>query len=112
MCTTKGNKGIAELLKDNNLWLDDGDQGANRIEDVEGVFLLLAIQHHRFHITEALVLEYTGDQIGQYRRVGYFSVEGEAAGQKLSGFFFEPFRLAKHLYLDVNDDNEYTIDII
>ena len=112
MCATKGNNKIAEFLKHNDLWLDDGDQGANRMEDVEGLFLLLAVQDHRILETTALVLEYAGDQIGQYQRVGYVSVQGEEAGQKLNGFFFEPFRLAKHLYLDVNEDNEYTIDII
>ena len=115
MCTTKGNQEMAEFLKRNDLWLDDGDQGANRMEDVEWLFLLLAVRCGAFlqtQLTEALVLEYAGDQIGQYRRVGYFSVEEKEAGQKLNGFFFERFRLAKHLYLDVNNRDEYTIDII
>ena len=117
MCTTKGNKRIAEFLKDNDLWLDDGDQGANRMEDVEGLFLLLAVQGAQIRVTEALVLEYAGDQIGQYRRVGYFSVplirQGEGrVSQEMQSFFIEPPRLAKHLYLDINEDNEYTIEII
>ena len=112
MCTTKGNKEIVAFLTYNDLWLDDGDQGANRMEDVEGLFLLLAVKGDHFQVTEALVLEYAGDQIGQYRRVGYFSAKGEGAGQKLMSFFFEPPQLAKHLYLDVNKRDQYTIDII
>ena len=133
MCTTKGNKKFAEFLTHNDLWLDDGDQGANRMEDVEGLFLLLAVRceaYSTIQLAEALVLEYAGDQIGQYQRVGYFSVRGKKASQELQGFFFEPPRLAKHLlldfsedndepprlaknlYLDVSEDNEYTIDII
>ena len=112
MCRTKGNKKLAEFLKSNDLRLDDGDQGANRMEDVGGLFLLLAVKCDQPHATGALVLGYAGDQIGRYQRVGYFSVQGEEAASNLEYFFFEPFRLAKHLYLDVNEDNEYTIDII
>ena len=114
MCTTKGNQEIAEFLKHNDLWLDDGDQGANRMEDVKGLFLLLAVRDLAYYrnLTEALVLEYSGDQIGQYRRVGYFSAREGEASDDLLDFFLKPPRLAKHLYLDVNEDDEYTIDII
>ncbi|KAK0514352.1 hypothetical protein JMJ35_002969 [Cladonia borealis] len=111
MCTTKGNKNIAGYLKDNDLWLDDGDLGANRMEDGEGLFLLLTWKSwkYTFRATEALVLGYA-DQIGQYRRVGYFSVHGTEALHDLRGIFGH-FKPAKHLYLDVNEYNEYTIDI-
>lgn len=112
MCTTKGNKEIAAFLTYNDLWLDDGDQEANRMEDGEGLFLLLTVRAFLFQVNEALVLEYAGDQIGQYRRVGYFSVQEDIFSPKLVGFFRQGYQLAKHLYLDVNEDNEYTIDII
>lgn len=114
MCTTKGNREIAAFLKHNNLLLDDGDQGANRMENAEGLFLLLTVQERGiFRETEALVLEFAGDQTGQYQRVGYFSAwHIESKSKNLKSFFYEPFRLAQHLYLDVNKDNEYTIDII
>ena len=112
MCSTKSNKEIAEFLRHNDLLLDDGNQRANRMEDFNGLFLLLAAQDCRTQVAEALVLEHAGDQIGQYRRVGYFSArKGQASGDLLD-FFVEAPRLAKHLYLDVNEYNEYTIDII
>ena len=113
MCTTKGNREIAAFLKHNNLLLDDGDQGANRIENAEELFLLLTFKkNYSTADTEALVLEFAGDQTGQYQRVGYLSFWQMDLRAKLLSFFYEPFRLDQHLYLDVNEDNEYTIDII
>ena len=113
MCTAKGNREVAAFLKDNDLLLDDGDQGANIMENSEGLFLLLTVQERGYLLkTEALILEFSGDQRGQYQRVGYFSASLPKVVLKLESFFYEPFKLAKNLYVDVNEDNEYTIDII
>ena len=113
MCTTKGNRELAAFLEDDNLWPDDYDQGANRMENAEGFFLLLTLRgNHSLHDTEALILEFSGGQRGQYQRVGYFSASLPNVKSKLESFFHEPSKLAQHLYLDVNEDNEYTIDIV
>ena len=113
MCTAKGNREVAAFLKHNEPWLNDSDQGANRMENAKGLFLLLTYKRKvGTEDTEALVLEFAGDQTGQYQRVGYLSFWERDLRAKLLSFFDEPFRLDQHLYLDVNEDNEYTIDII
>ncbi|KAK0508141.1 hypothetical protein JMJ35_009225 [Cladonia borealis] len=56
---------------------------------------------------EGLVLEYTGDKKGQYKRVGVFEdFEGYVLPASRS------FRPAEHLFMEVNGNNEYTIEII
>ena len=113
MCTTKGNREFAAFLDYGGILRYDGDQGANTMENAEGLFMLLTLQGRKLSdATEALILESFGGQRGQYQRIGYFSTSLPSCKAKLESFFYEPSKLAQHLYLDVNEDNEYTIDIV
>ena len=57
--------------------------------------------------SEGLVLEYTGDKKGQYKRVGVFD--------DLDGYVLhasQGFRPAEHLFMDVDENGRYTIEIV
>ena len=57
--------------------------------------------------SEGLVLEHTGDKKGQYRRVGVFD---DSQGYVLHAS--QGFRPAEHLFMDVDEDGRYTIEIV
>ncbi len=58
-------------------------------------------------LTSGLLLEYIGDKKGQYKRIGSF----RAFGSHLL-HTSRSFRPAEHLFMEVNADNEYTIELI
>ena len=58
-------------------------------------------------LTSGLLLEYVGDKEGQYKRIGSFRAFGSYLLHTSRSF-----RPAGHLFIEVNADNEYTIEII
>ena len=74
------------------------------------VFILLiekkSLRSHSF-LTRGLILDYTGDKKGQYKRIGCFRAFGSHLLQTSRSS-----HPAKQLYMDVNGKKEYTIEII
>ena len=73
-------------------------------------FILLiekkSLRSHSF-LTRGLLLDYTGDKKGQYKRIGCFRAFGSHLLQTSRSS-----HPAKQLYMDVNGKKEYTVEII
>lgn len=71
------------------------------------VLILLIIKENSEHHTQGLLIEHSGDKKGQYKRRG-----------QIEGFTWrlleasQSFHLADHLFMEANENNEYTIELI
>ena len=71
------------------------------------VLILLIIKENSEHQTQGLLIEYTGNQKGQYKRIG--QIEGFTWRLLEASHCFYP---AHDLFVEAHENDEYTIEII
>ena len=77
-------------------------------ESEEFMLLILSIiKENAEHHTQGLLIEYSGDKKGQYKRTG--QIEGFTWRLLEASHCFYP---ADHLFMEAHENDEYTIEII
>lgn len=109
MCSMKG-KGVRFYPVWDVVSVDGRDDRNHNLAESDGIMMfILSVKGENLSpcVVEGLLLEHTRDKKGQYKRIGVFE-----ARSPYPLYASRSYCPAEHLFMEVNGDKEYTIEII